>query len=153
MRPKEFFEFAKKRSAKIVGLKCFDRLGASIASVSRLKLGFLVMAAVLVLSAVPVLAADDPAPAKSLTSGLDTVWVLLGAFLVFFMQAGFGMVEAGFIRAKNVCNILTKNFLDYCIASITFFLVGYAFMFGEGNGFIGFSAFALSCCHILACLI
>ena len=44
--------------------------------------------------------------------GLDTVWVLLAAFLVFFMQAGFGMVEAGFIRAKNACNILMKNFLD-----------------------------------------
>ncbi|MHC4985667.1 MAG: ammonium transporter [Planctomycetota bacterium] len=75
---------------------------------------------------------------------LDTVWVLIGAFLVFFMQAGFGMVEAGFIRAKNACNILTKNFMDYCTASIMFFLVGYAFMFGEGNGFIGLSAFGLS---------
>jgi len=76
--------------------------------------------------------------------GIDTVWVLLAAFLVFFMQAGFGMVEAGFIRAKNACNILTKNFLDYCAASIVFFLVGYAFMFGEGNGFIGWSGFALT---------
>lgn len=76
--------------------------------------------------------------------GLDTVWVLLAAFLVFFMQAGFGMVEAGFIRAKNTCNILTKNFLDYCTASIMFFLVGYAFMFGTGNGFIGLSGFGLA---------
>jgi Amt family ammonium transporter len=77
-------------------------------------------------------------------SGIDTVWVLVAAFLVFFMQAGFGMVEAGFIRAKNACNILTKNFLDYCSASIMFFLVGYAFMFGEGNGFIGLSGFGLA---------
>jgi Amt family ammonium transporter len=53
------------------------------------------------------------------------------------------MVEAGFIRAKNTCNILTKNFVDYCSASLMFFLVGYAFMFGDGNGFIGFSGFAL----------
>ncbi len=75
---------------------------------------------------------------------IDTVWVLLGAFLVFFMQAGFGMVEAGFIRAKNACNILTKNFIDYCSASIMFFLVGYAFMFGEGNGFMGMSGFCLA---------
>ncbi len=72
--------------------------------------------------------------------GLDTVWVLIAAFLVFFMQAGFGMVEAGFIRAKNTCNILTKNFLDFCMASLGFFLVGYALMFGDGNGFIGFKA-------------
>ena len=87
--------------------------------------------------------ADDGGQSATLTVGLDTVWVLLAAFLVFFMQAGFGMVEAGFIRAKNACNILTKNFLDYCTASIMFFLVGYAFMFGEGNGLIGLSGFGL----------
>ncbi len=81
---------------------------------------------------------------ESTISGLDTVWVLLAAFMVFFMQAGFGMVEAGFIRAKNACNILTKNFLDYCIASIVFFLVGYAFMFGQGNDIIGLSGFGLT---------
>ena len=75
--------------------------------------------------------------------GLDTAWVLVAAFLVFFMQAGFGMVEAGFIRAKNACNILMKNFLDFAIACIFFFLVGYAFMFGEGNGFLGLSGFGL----------
>jgi Amt family ammonium transporter len=78
-----------------------------------------------------------------LTQGLDTVWVLLGAFLVFFMQAGFGMVEAGFIRAKNTCNILTKNFLDFCMASLGFFLVGYAIMFGIGNGFMGLKGWCL----------
>ena len=78
-----------------------------------------------------------------LQMGLDTVWVLMAAFLVFFMQAGFGMVEAGFIRAKNTCNILTKNFLDFCMASLGFFLVGYALMFGSGNGFIGSSGWAL----------
>ena len=78
-----------------------------------------------------------------LQQGLDTVWVLVAAFLVFFMQAGFGMVEAGFIRAKNTCNILTKNFLDFCMASLGFFLVGYALMFGNGNGFIGTSGWML----------
>ena len=74
---------------------------------------------------------------------VDTVWVLVAAFLVFFMQAGFGMVEAGFIRSKNTCNILTKNFIDYCSASLMFFLVGYAFMFGGGSGFIGWEGFGL----------
>ncbi|MBN2509417.1 MAG: ammonium transporter [Spirochaetales bacterium] len=69
--------------------------------------------------------------------GLDTVWVLVAAFLVFFMQAGFGMVEAGFIRAKNTTNILTKNFLDFCMASLGFFMFGYAIMFGQGNSFAG----------------
>ncbi|MBN1384356.1 MAG: ammonium transporter [Elusimicrobia bacterium] len=75
--------------------------------------------------------------------GIDTVWVLLSAFLVFFMQAGFGMVEAGFIRAKNTCNILTKNFLDFCMASLGFFIFGYAIMFGSGNGFMGFKGWFL----------
>lgn len=77
-------------------------------------------------------------------AGLDTLWVLLGAFLVFFMQAGFGMVEAGFIRAKNTCNILTKNFLDFCMASLGFFIFGYAIMFGEGNAFMGLKGWFLS---------
>ncbi|MDD4202600.1 MAG: ammonium transporter [Candidatus Omnitrophica bacterium] len=79
----------------------------------------------------------------ALTVGIDTLWVLLGAILVFFMQAGFGMVEAGFIRAKNTCNILTKNFLDYCMASIGFFVFGYAIMFGDGNAFMGLNGWFL----------
>lgn len=75
--------------------------------------------------------------------GVDTFWVLIAAFLVFFMQAGFGMVEAGFIRSKNTCNILTKNFLDFCMASIGFFVFGYAIMFGAGNDFMGLSGWFL----------
>ncbi|MHC4759490.1 MAG: ammonium transporter, partial [Planctomycetota bacterium] len=82
-------------------------------------------------------AADESLSIEDVKQGLDTVWVLLGAFLVFFMQAGFGMVEAGFIRAKNTCNILTKNFLDFCMASLGFFLIGYGLMFGDGNAFCG----------------
>lgn len=69
--------------------------------------------------------------------GLDTVWVLIAAFLVFFMQAGFGMLEAGLIRAKNTANILMKNFLDFCMASLGFLLFGYAIMFGAGNSLFG----------------
>jgi Amt family ammonium transporter len=76
--------------------------------------------------------------------GVNTLWVLVTAFLVFFMQAGFGMVEAGFIRAKNVCNILTKNFLDFCMASLGFFIFGYAIMFGPGNAFMGMKGWFLA---------
>jgi len=86
----------------------------------------------------------QPEAAAASVVGLDTVWVLIAAFLVFFMQAGFGMVEAGFIRAKNVCNILTKNFLDFCMASLGFFIFGYAIMFGAGNGFMGFKGWFLT---------
>jgi Amt family ammonium transporter len=89
------------------------------------------------------LAAERGIDIGQLKMGLDTVWVLLGAFLVFFMQAGFGMVEAGFIRAKNTCNILTKNFLDFCMASLGFFLIGYGLMFGDGNSFCGTKGWCL----------
>lgn len=68
---------------------------------------------------------------------LDTMWVLLAAFLVFFMQAGFGMVEAGLIRAKNAANILMKNMLDFCIASLAYFIIGYALMFGGSEPLFG----------------
>lgn len=78
-----------------------------------------------------------------LAIGLDTVWVLMAAFLVFFMQAGFGMVEAGFIRAKNATNILTKNFLDFCMASLGFFIFGYAIMFGGDGAFMGTTGWLL----------
>ncbi len=69
--------------------------------------------------------------------GVDTLWVLIAAFLVFFMQAGFGMLEAGLVRAKNTCSILMKNFMDYCMASLGFFMFGYAIMFGSGNALFG----------------
>jgi len=91
-----------------------------------------------------VYASEGDIDIASLKQGLDTVWVLIAAFLVFFMQAGFGMVEAGFIRAKNTCNILTKNFLDFCMASLAFFLFGYALMFGDGNAFCGTQGWALA---------
>ena len=81
---------------------------------------------------------------QSITRGLDTLWVLLAAFLVFLMQAGFGMVEAGFIRAKNTCNILMKNFLDFCMSSLGFFAFGYAIMFGAGNSLFGREGWFLS---------
>jgi len=75
---------------------------------------------------------------------INTLWVMFGAVLVFFMQAGFGMVEAGFIRAKNTCNILTKNFMDFAMASLGFFVIGYALMFGSSQlGLIGTTGFAL----------
>jgi len=69
---------------------------------------------------------------------LDVVWVLLSAALVMFMQPGFAMAEAGFTRAKNTANILMKNMLDFGVGSISFFLIGYALMFGSDiGGFIG----------------
>ena len=65
------------------------------------------------------------------------VWFLVGAALVFWMQAGFAMVETGFTRAKNAGNIIMKNLMDFCIGTPVFWLVGFGLMFGAGNGFIG----------------
>ena len=78
----------------------------------------------------------EVSPAKYMA---DTVWVLLAAFLVFFMQAGFAMVESGFTRAKNAVNILMKNLMDFSIGSVAFWAVGFAIMFGNGNWFLGLS--------------
>ena len=69
----------------------------------------------------------------------DTLWVLVAAFLVFFMQAGFAMVESGFTRAKNAVNILMKNLMDFSMGSIAYWAIGFAIMFGTGNVFMGTS--------------
>ncbi|MEA4956013.1 MAG: ammonium transporter [Pseudoflavonifractor sp.] len=73
----------------------------------------------------------------SMYSAVNTIWVLLGAALVFFMQAGFAMCEAGFTRAKNTGNILMKNLMDFCIGTPAFWLVGFGVMFGGAGAFIG----------------
>lgn len=70
-------------------------------------------------------------------STMDTLWVLLGAALIFFMQAGFAMVETGFTRAKNAGNIIMKNLMDFACGSVVYWLLGFGLMFGSGNGFIG----------------
>ena len=70
-------------------------------------------------------------------SAVNTIWVLLGAALVFFMQAGFSMCEAGFTRAKNTGNILMKNLMDFCIGTPCFWLFGFGMMFGLGSGLFG----------------
>ena len=70
-----------------------------------------------------------------LVSGVNTVWMLLAAMLVFFMQPGFALVEAGFTRTKNTANILMKNFVDFMFGSLLYWLVGFGIMFGLGDFF------------------
>ncbi|HOV15285.1 MAG TPA: ammonium transporter [Spirochaetota bacterium] len=74
---------------------------------------------------------------KNLSIGIDTVWVMIAAFLVFFMNLGFGMVESGLCRSKNAVNILTKNFIVFAIASLSFWFIGWGLMFSDGNPFVG----------------
>jgi len=81
----------------------------------------------------------DPA---ALAKALNTAWTLLTAFLVFFMQAGFAMVEAGFTRAKNAGNIVLKNLMDFCAGTVAYWAVGFALMFGASlAGLVGTSGF------------
>ena len=80
--------------------------------------------------------------ATAASTGLDYVWTLVAAFLVFFMQAGFAMVETGFTRAKNAGNIMMKNLMDFSFGTLSFWLVGFGLMFGmSSNGFFGTTDF------------
>ncbi|MBN1510410.1 MAG: ammonium transporter, partial [Phycisphaerae bacterium] len=78
-----------------------------------------------------------------LQTNINVIWTLVAAFLVFFMQAGFAMVETGFTRAKNSVNILMKNLFDFSIGSLVFFFIGFGLMFGQSNGLFGTTRFAL----------
>ncbi len=74
----------------------------------------------------------------------DTAWVLITAFLVFWMNAGFALVESGFCRAKNTANILAKNFIVFAITTLAYWSFGFAFQFGDGNDFIGWKGLMLT---------
>ncbi len=89
-------------------------------------------------------AEDAVAPLDQTQVLLDTMWVMTAGFLVFFMNAGFALVESGFCRSKNAVNILTKNFIVVAIASLMFWATGFALMFGDGSAFIGLNGFFLA---------
>lgn len=97
----------------------------------------------LVLSITPVFA--DGATAATNATAIDTLWTLLAACMVFFMQAGFAMVETGFTRSKNAGNIIMKNLMDFSVGSIAFWAVGFGLMFGTSKfGFIGGDGFFMT---------
>lgn len=100
------------------------------------------------LSLVPAtiaMAADGEATtADAVQAALDNIWVIIAGILVFFMQAGFALVEAGLTRAKNVVNIFAKNLADALVGILAFFAIGYAFAFGGDNRLIGTEGFFLS---------
>lgn len=89
-------------------------------------------------------AAEGGPTTAELKVGLDTIWVLITAFLVFFMNAGFCMLETGFCRQKNAVNVLSKNLVVFALSTIGFWVIGFGLMFSTSNGFIGSSGFFLS---------
>jgi Amt family ammonium transporter len=102
-----------------------------------------IMAAAKFYFASSALAADAAPPPPPFVNPMNTLWTLVAAFLVFFMQAGFMMLEAGFARTRETVNILLEGIVDTCLCGILFWAWGFAFMFGAGNGFIGTQYFFL----------
>ena len=104
---------------------------------------------VLAAACLPVLAQDKAAPTPeelknaiaALQKQTDIVWTIIAAALVFFMQAGFAMVETGFTRAKNAGNIMMKNLLDFSMGGFAYWIAGFGLMFGISNGFTGWTNF------------
>ncbi len=91
--------------------------------------------------------ADAPVSAKQMTdvvNATNTAWTLVAAFLVFFMQAGFMMLEAGFARQRETVNVLLECIVDTSLCGLLFWAFGFAFMFGAGNGWIGHQYFFLN---------
>lgn len=116
-------------------------LGATILTGKMIGLFLVILAMVTLPGLVATSAhAADAAPTAmdtSLMNTANTIWTLVAAFLVFGMQAGFVMLEAGFARKRETVNVLMECIFDTCLCGLLFWAVGYAFMFGEGNGFIG----------------
>lgn len=93
-----------------------------------------------------ILSTDSMASSiMELAMSIDTLWVLIASALVFFMQAGFALIEAGFTRQKNTVNIMTKNIIDFSLGSLLFFIIGFGIMFGpDWAGITGIPGFFFS---------
>src|ERR1700688_909494 len=88
-------------------------------------------------------AADPVLTGNNIVNPINTVWTLVAAFLVFGMQVGFTMLEAGFCRSRETVNVLMECIVDTCLCGILFYAIGFAFMFSHGNGLIGYHWFFL----------
>ncbi len=86
---------------------------------------------------------------EAMQNSINVIWTCVAAFLVFFMQAGFAMVEGGFTRAKNNVNIMMKNLMDFAVASLVYFTIGFGLMFGESNGLFGTTHFFMQGTDVL----
>src|ERR1035437_450582 len=136
----------------------FTRISENLSKPKNWKLGFTILAGKMIGLAIVILgmmiipgmistsamAADTyTVHETSVINTINTVWTLVAAFLVFGMQAGFVMLEAGFARKRETVNVLVECVLDTAICGVSFWAIGYAFMFSHGNGFIGYHWFFL----------
>ena len=101
----------------------------------------LILSLLALFAATPAFAQDA---AATVQDNLNYVWTILAAVLVFFMQAGFALVEIGFTRAKNAVNIIMKNLMDVSVGGLVFYFIGFGLMFGtSAGGWIGTDGFML----------
>src|ERR1700730_18133543 len=140
--------FAQKLSRLRVRLKDdkWRRFGAVLLTGKLTAVGLLLLVAFLVNPGQLVLsthAADPVLKGNDIVNPLNTVWTLVAAFLVFGMQVGFTMLEAGFCRSRETVNVLMECIVDTCLCGLLFFAFGFSFMFSHGNGFIGHQWFFL----------
>jgi ammonium transporter, Amt family len=121
------------------------RYGATLLAgkVGGVGLSLLTMMAITGIFFSKVLAADTTVKAADIVNPVNTAWTLIAAFLVFGMQVGFTMLEAGFCRSRETVNVLMECIVDTCLCGILFYAIGFAFMFSHGNGFIGYHWFFL----------
>lgn len=123
----------------------FKKLQRAIARLSPSWQACIPLAAIIVLIwGYAAVAQTPPKPSTeeqlaSLKVGMDTMWVMVAGMLVFFMNAGFAMLETGFCRQKNAVNVLAKNLIVFALSTIAYWSIGFALMFSDGNGFIGSS--------------
>src|SRR3954466_11830673 len=122
------------------------RYGMLILSGKFAAIGIFVLAILLIkpeLMGLSTYAADPVLKGNDIVNPLNTVWTLVAAFLVFGMQVGFTMLEAGFCRSRETVNVLVEGVGATCLCGILFYGWGFAFMFSHGNGFIGMNWFFL----------
>src|SRR5499427_5755415 len=122
-----------------------DMRARVLALVGGKAIGLILLLTAMKIYLAPALFAQAPAPGGATPSinAINTAWTLIAAFLVFCMQVGFVMLEAGFARSRESINILVEGIVDTCICGVTFWAWGFAFMFEPGNGFIGMTGFFL----------
>ena len=123
------------------------RYGGLLLTGKLLGIGFLVLATYFInpdLLGHKVFAADPVLKGNDIVNPINTVWTLIAAFLVFGMQVGFTMLEAGFCRSRETVNVLMECIVDTCLCGLLFYAFGFAFMFSHGNGFIGYHWFFLN---------